>query len=162
MNRVLSLAKYQLSDNKIAVVVYYTVLAAIALLLISISGSGSEVSGLSSSSIIFIFVVGLNCFKQSFLFSQANNLSRRTFYLAAVLSLVGLAVIMSACNFVLDSILGRLASYTGLFEEMYQAGAAAEILWTAALLTFFASVGWLVTMLYYRSHIVVKLLLYLP
>jgi hypothetical protein len=45
---------------------------------------------------------------------------------------------------------------------MYQAGAAAEILWTAALLTFFASVGWLVTMLYYRSHIVVKWLLYLP
>ncbi|NLL43331.1 MAG: hypothetical protein GX251_08320 [Firmicutes bacterium] len=69
----------------------------------------------------------------------------------AVLSLVGLAVTMGTCNFVLDSILGRLASYTGLFEEIYQAGAAAEILWTAALLTFFASVGWLVTLLYYRS-----------
>jgi hypothetical protein len=156
MNRVRSFAKYQLWDFRISVMVYYAILVAIALFMVVRSGSPGDKMSLSGSSLIFIFVVGLNCFKQSFFFAQANNISRRTFHSATIVALIALAAILSVADFVLDSAMSGYPFYAGLFEQMYQSSWMAKILWTMSVLTFFASLGWMITMLYYRANPIVK------
>ena len=159
MNRILSFAKYQLCDNRNGVLIFYATLVAIAVAMILKSEGANGTSSLSGSSIVFIFVLGLNCFRSSFLFAQANNITRRTFYFATILALVGLAVILSLADFVMDSAMNRYAFYEGFFEQMYAAPAVTKILWTTVLLTFSASLGWMITMFYYRANALVKVLI---
>ncbi|MCK9525299.1 MAG: hypothetical protein M0R49_05155 [Limnochordia bacterium] len=161
MNQIRSLAKYQLSDNRNGLLIFYAILIAIALVMIAISSweAASGHTSLSGSSIVFLFVIGLNCFRPSFLFAQANNISRRTFYFATILSLVGLAVIVSLADFVMDSVMSRYPFYYGIFDQIYAAPGMTKILWTMAMLTFSASLGWMITMLYYRANAWVKVLI---
>jgi hypothetical protein len=160
MHRIHSVAKYQIADNRNGVLVYYAVLIGLALIMVATpnwnSTGTTSLSGVSS--MIFIFVLGLNCFRSSFLFCQANNISRRSFYFATILSLLVLAVILSLCDLVLDAVLGRYPFYEGFFEQIYPASGFAKILWTTALFTFSASLGWMITMIYYRANPWVKVL----
>jgi len=158
MARVWSFTKYQLRDYRTAVLVFYLVLAAMIALTLGISGRMEGHASLSGGSFIFVFVIGLNCFKTSFRFAQANNLSRRVFYLATLLSLVGLAVIMGAVDVILDAVMDRLPIYLGLFDQIYGKSAVAKGLWTTASLIFASSLGWMITMIYYRSNTVWKVI----
>jgi len=151
MARVWSFTKYQLRDYRTAVLVFYLVLAVIAAFILAINGRVEGQASLSGGSIIFVFVIGLNCFKSSFLFAQANNISRRVFYQATLLSLVGLGIIMGAVDMILDAALQRLPIYLGLFEQLYGKAPLAKGLWTTASLVFAGSLGWMITMIYYRS-----------
>jgi len=151
MARIWSFTKYQLRDYRTAVLVFYLVLAAIVALLVGINGRVEGQASLSGGSIILVFVIGLNCFKSSFLFAQANNISRRVFYLATLLSLVGLGIIMGAVDMIIDAALDRLPIYLGLFEQVYGKAPLAKGLWTTAFLVFAGSLGWMITMIYYRS-----------
>ena len=160
MHRIHSVAKYQIADNRNGVLVYYAVLIGIALIMVATpswdSTGSTSLSGVSS--MIFIFVVGLNCFRSSFLFCQANNISRRSFYFATILSLLALAVILSLCDLVLDTVMSRYPFYAGFFELVYTASGFVKILWTTALFTFSASLGWMITMIFYRANTWVKVL----
>ena len=151
MARVWSFTKYQLRDYRPAVLVFYLVLAVIAAFILAINGRVEGQASLSGGSIIFVFVIGLNCFKSSFLFAQANNISRWVFYQATLLSLVGLGIIMGAVDMILDAALQRLPIYLGLFEQLYGKAPLAKGLWTTASLVFAGSLGWMITMIYYRS-----------
>ncbi|HBG00506.1 MAG TPA: hypothetical protein DDW87_02885, partial [Firmicutes bacterium] len=115
MSRVRSFVRYQLWDFRKAVLIYYAAIIAIALFMIAGRGDSTGQSGLSGSTIVFVFVIGLNCFRTSFLFSQANNMSRRTFFLATIASLLGLAVIMSLVDFMIDSVMNNFPFYQGFF-----------------------------------------------
>lgn len=160
MNQIRAFAKYQLSDNRDGVLGFYGILLTLAFIMIVTRGwDSSGQTSLSGSSVVFIFVLGLNCFRTSFLFAQANNISRRSFYFATILALVGLAAILSLADFVLDSVMSRYPFYAGFFEQIYQGPWIAKLLWTTSLLTFSASLGWMITMLYYRANTVVKVLL---
>ena len=159
MSRVRSFVRYQLWDFRKAVLIYYAAIIAIALFMIAGRGDSTGQSGLSGSTIVFVFVIGLNCFRTSFLFSQANNMSRRTFFLATIASLLGLAVLMSLVDFVIDSVMNKFPFYQGFFDQIYLAPGLAKILWTILLLTFVSSLGWMVTMLYYRANTLVKVLI---
>ena len=158
MARVWSFTKYQLRDYRTAVLVFYLVLAAMIALTLGISGRMEGHASLSGGSFIFVFVIGLNCFKTSFRFAQANNLSRRVLYLATLLSLEGLAVIMGAVDVILDAVMDRLPIYLGLFDQIYGKSTVAKGLWTTASLIFASSLGWMITMIYYRSNTVWKVI----
>lgn len=159
MNRVFSFTRYQLRDYRNAVLTFYVILITLALIMLASSGKSSGQSSISGGSIVFVFVLGLNCFKTSFLFSQANNLSRKTFYLATLLSLVGLAIIMGFGDFIFEALMGRMPSYRGIFEQIYGESSRAKILWSVVSLTFAGSLGWMITMLYYRSTTLWKVII---
>jgi hypothetical protein len=158
MARVWAFTKYQLRDYRTAVLVYYLILAALIALVVGNSGRIEGQDSLSGGSIIFIFVLGLNCFKTSFRFAQANNISRRAFYLATLLSLVGLAIIMGVVDLILDVLMDSFPIYVSLFEQIYGMSGIAKGLWTTASLVFAASLGWMITMIYYRSNTVWKVI----
>lgn len=146
MAYVVKFAKYQLVSFRRSVLIYYAVLLTTFLLA---GGSGN-----TAATEIFIFVLGLNSFKQSFLFAQANNISRRTFYLGSALALLSLAASVTGIDFILDS-LGPTGF--GLYPQIYPPSAPTRLLWSFVFFAFLAMLGWMINMIYYRSSPPVKI-----
>ena len=72
-------------------------------------------NGLEFSSIIFLFVLGLNSFRENFYFTQANNISRADFFKAAPIAILSIALSMS----VLDVIINRVYNLFVVSPTMY-------------------------------------------
>lgn len=152
MKKVLSLAKYQLLYFKNAVFSYCCIILVLSFFT-NRPGSGNTIA----SSQIFVFVLGLNWFKNSFMFSQANNVSRRTFYLATTLAAMTLCLVFTVFDGVLEMALSHV--HVGLYGQLYPPSLIAQLLWSAAFLIFSVGSGWLITMLYYRANLWQKLLI---
>ena len=153
MEHVSRFAKYQLSRFSAAVLIFYIAVVVIAIVT-SFAGASGEFNG---GSALLAFILGLNCFKTSFLFSQANNISRRSFYFATLLSILTLAVALSLVDLVVYGVLGPVIEYqTFQFMNVYQMTGLTRFLWAAAALTLSASLGWMITMLYYRVNSIMK------
>ena len=159
MHRIHSVAKYQIADNRNGVLVYYAVLIGLALIMVATpnwnSTGTTSLSGVSS--MIFIFVLGLNCFRSSFLFCQANNISRRSFYFATICPFWCWRS-SSVCAILCSMPCWADTRFMKASLRDYPASGFAKILWTTALFTFSASLGWMITMIYYRANPWVKVL----
>lgn len=165
--------KYNLSGTLRPVVIFYIIIALIllfslfGLITITNGSSNSSMSGMELSTAIFIFVLGLNSFKESVLMMIQNGVSRKTFFLSSIASFVILCFIMSAIDRVI-SLLAKFAvsfsdqvSYSSLFENMYQSkiagmsGAAVNLesfLLSLCLYLAMATVGFFITISYYRMN----------
>lgn len=153
MARVLSFAKYQVSSMSIVIGSFYLGVLTFALITALFGWTGEMNSGM----VIVAFVVGLNCFKTSFLFAQANNISRRSFYFANILALFALAIGTSCTELVATGLLQRMVSYrTAYFFDYYPMGLFSRLILTTALMMLLASLGWLINMIYYRSNAIMK------
>lgn len=152
MTKIGRFAKYQLSYYTTAVPIFFGIFVLLGLFTHS-PGSGNSMGG----SGIFIFILGLNWFKTSFRFSQANNLPRRVFYLGTLLAIVALAAILSIVTTILDGVLsGGIA--IGLYRQIYPANLLAQLLWNWVSAVAAASAGWMISMLYYRSSLPMKII----
>jgi hypothetical protein len=162
MNNILKVTKYQLSDLVKSLIIFYTIILLIDLFIgISISTNRSNVAvhygGVEIAALIYIFIAGLNCFRSNFLFLQANNVSRKRFYYANIITLVSASAFMALFDIVIGCILKLSISYQGVFEQFYKKNIPFEdFLWSFSLFVFAASLGWLITMLYYRSGNLMK------
>jgi hypothetical protein len=125
-----SVVKYQILDGKIAIPVFYlVVLCVMALLLVSVSeigeGSSASISGLEMASIIFLFIVGLNSFRETFRMMMQNGVSRKTMFKGYIFTALVLSVGMSVINMVLLWIGKAMTAanhnvvYTSLLEQLY-------------------------------------------
>ena len=91
--------KTMIKDFVMSAAIYYAVmlavtLAGILMLLIFGSENGSMGMNFDFSGYVFIFVLGLNSFKENFKFLNQNGVSRRTFYISRVAVMVSAALIM--------------------------------------------------------------------
>lgn len=153
MARVLSFAKYQVSSLSIVIGGFYLGVFAIALVTALFGWTGEMNGGM----VIVAFVLGLNCFKTSYLFAQANNISRRSFYFATVLALLVLSIGSFCTEFLATGLLKSLITYGSVhFYAYYQMGFFAEFLFTVSMLMLLTSVGWMINMIYYRSNAIMK------
>lgn len=115
--------------------------------------------GFGMTTAIFIFIAGLNCFKINFKFSRANNVSRKNFYYGTILALLILAALLAVIDTILSGILSTTLniSYVSLHEQLYGfSSPLAEFIWSFGLYTLFVNLGWLITMIYYRSNVLIK------
>ncbi|WP_202709962.1 hypothetical protein [Sporosalibacterium faouarense] len=164
MNNILKVTKYQIKDMRNSLIVFYTVIISISILMtiLSIRYSNNPdanvgFGGFGLSSAIFIFIAGLNCFKSNFKFMQAYNVSRIRFYFANIIALIIMAVVMAFIDVSMNNILKNVIPYQGIFEQLYKTSfILGDILWSFGLFMFFVSLGWLITMIYYRSNKVMK------
>lgn len=158
--KAVKVAKYQLYNFQNAVAIYYLVIILIGLLFfIASTNESSQTSSFSTGSVIFIFILGLVTFRESFLFMQVNNVSRRIFFLGNLIAGLILAVIMAVIDFFIDNVFDKLITYQGLFEQLYyRTGFIAQFVWSSMVLFFFLSLGWLTTMIYYRCNTLQKTL----
>lgn len=165
--------KYQISGMKRPLIIFYIIiyaLLAISILQrliwtnsnITISGSGLEVS-----SMIFLFVCGLNSFKSTFNMFLVNGVSRRTMFKSYAAMIAPIAAGMALIDSLNSLLMASLVNYSSFFHQMYHARygtglsvqtIAEGFLWMFAIYMVFAMLGFFITTIYYRMKKPVKLL----
>ncbi len=166
MNNIFKVSKYLLRDNRKALIIFYAIILTIVFMILSslsqFNTTDGNVSfgGFGFSSAIFLFISGLNCFKANFMFTQANNISRKRFYFANIITLISLSLLMSLIDVILSNIMQMVIPYRGVFEQLYKSKFFLDdFMWSFALFSFVVSLGWLITMLYYKASKVIKIII---
>ncbi len=170
--RLKSVVKYYFSDIKNSVVIFYLIIAAIAILISgSITFAAGNVKGTSGggemATVIFIFIVGLNSFKQNFLFLSVNNIPRKRQFQGFVLTALAVSGIMAAVDTTYASILSEFVNYSSAFMQIYgnwitqtakPVIIVTSFIWSTALYTAAIIGGYLITCLYYRMIKLLKII----
>lgn len=161
--------RYQLMDQKNALLIYYLVLVSLCVVLFASTMSmaqadtaAGEFSGVEMASMIFLFVVGLNSFKDSFYMMLQHGISRKTMFFSHVLSMLSIAAGMALVDQVLALLLRAAAGLNGsivyhsLYEQIYPGTGVAtfgkSLLYNAVAYLTFLGAGSVVTVLFYRLN----------
>ncbi len=171
--RLKSVVKYNLYDIRYGVMVYYTVIAAIMGLLVFMQqskivniGSSGFVSGAEASA-IFLFVCGLNSFKQNYLYLSTNGITRKAQFYGFLISSVIIAAAMAFIDTVSTNIINVFIDYRPMFYLMFRDFTAESsqilitlmnFLWNAAVYLLAFVIGYFITTLYYRMSKILKII----
>lgn len=120
--KVKSIVKYNLSSLKNSILIFYFIFISVCILLTMLSYKSNGTissSGIELSSAIFIFVVGLNFFKENFYFIKANNLSRRSYFYGTILSMIPISIGMSLIDIILNRIYNIFVNCPTNYDMMY-------------------------------------------
>jgi len=159
---------YLFWEAKKTLIIYYLVIYGIYLLYFISSvifaplGFNGHVEGLESASVIFIFVFGLNFFKNQFRMLQQNGLSRKTQFLCSGIVLLLITSAILAVIDCLNSFVLQRTSDFSMFQmyyyHRYGAGAGSPravlegLIWSFFVYAMFGMIGYFITMLYYRMN----------
>ncbi len=168
---------YQIDDSKKSIMIYYLVVALI-IVFFGISISLSDTSnfqssgGIETSTAIFLFVLGLNSFKETFLMLLQNGVSRKTMFFSRLIA----SGIICSGMMVIDRIIVNIISgltrnnpsfhISGLYEDIFYNRAkelgflqknAEGILLTLCLYFLTFSLGYFITTAYYRMSKAAKI-----
>lgn len=133
--------KYQLADHRNAVLIFCAVILAVMALVpmqitfssdILTTNESSQIAGLDMAPAVFLFVCGLNAFKENFLFALQNGISRRTLFINRLYVALTLAVGMAFFSLLL-LVLGKTIespasgiAYSSLLSMIYQSPGTAS------------------------------------
>lgn len=168
-----SAVKYQVLDGKVAIPVFYlVVLCVMALLLVSTSDLGPggyvNIGGFEMGTIIFLFILGLNAFRETFRMMIQNGVSRKTMFLSFVILALVLPLGMSCLNEILLGIGKAMTSgndnvtLQSAFEQIYAPRyienlGTMQVVLEGLLFTICVSaaammLGYFITTMYYRLN----------
>jgi len=163
--------KYRLYDNKKAILIFYIVIVCVLAFMFIFSATKrnnpeiqGSIRGLELASAIFLFVLGLNSFKETFRMFMQNGISRKTMLVSHIACTLAICILMAF----IDSILSLLSrSITVINSGIYSAGIM-EMAYgrhinsigtfiVSVLLCFFiyiacTAMGFFITTLYYRMN----------
>jgi hypothetical protein len=165
--------KYQINEYKKPVITFYIVIYSIYILM-TLSNltrknpdDYSNVGGMEMASMIFLFVAGLNCFKQNFRMLMQNGISRRSVFTSNVLGILPVAGLMALVDSINRIIFGQLAGYQSFFQMLYPGWHGGQMsflqitlegfVWMFFMYCMAAMAGYFITTLYYRMNKPVKL-----
>ncbi|NLD49088.1 MAG: hypothetical protein GX660_18165 [Clostridiaceae bacterium] len=168
--RELKVAKYQIRSTLGPIVVFYAIFVSVIVLLaaiFNIIGDEASSSGLESSTVVFLFVAGLNSFKGNFKLFQANNVSRKTFVKGLIIGVLPITFAMS----LLDLIIIRIYNFFGkcptnfdmIYGDFRYSGENwiqsndlqtlfGTVIWQFAVYSVVFILGILISLCYYRSN----------
>lgn len=167
--------KYQLSDCRNPIIIFYIVIAALLTLaftthiLFSDMYSGTtSMNGMGLAATIFIFIAGMNSFKETFRMFLQNGVSRRTLFISQLLSGLIVSFIMTVIGSIYTIIGKSLAAhfdrlyFRSFIEMIYSDRYASEsvsiqmliesLLFYTMMLTAALMAGYFITVLYYRLN----------
>ena len=172
--------RYQLRDQRIAILMYYAVLAGMILLsLIAMPFVSDEEShivstnGVTAITLVFAFVLSLCAFKESFLMNLQHGVSRRSQFIARLGAMGTVCAVLAVADEIYTLIIAGLSWIfpqifmgNSLYEMLYCSSLSEDILTIQVNLTsillsvvfsFFAllavcSLGYLITVLMYRMN----------
>jgi hypothetical protein len=169
---------YQLRSYRNTVLtVYPCVYLLVLAICVFVNTQNSLNGGFEMVSIIAIFIIGLNSFKDDFKFFSANGVSRKTQICSTVASLGILSAILALIDTINAIIFTRVMSYRPMLIEAYgprygyssnlsllEASPiltpqilAEDFLWLLCSYLFFAIIGLLITTLFYRMTKAMKI-----
>ncbi|SCJ10674.1 Uncharacterised protein [uncultured Clostridium sp.] len=113
MNKSLKIAKMNTNDMIKPIIIFYCIILASLLLSVVLVKSNIHLmtKGLELATAIFLFVCGLNSFKENFYLAQGNNISRKSFIKGLVISIFPISIVMA----IIDIIINRVAN---IFTQM--------------------------------------------
>lgn len=176
--KIKSAVKYYLTDAKKSLMVYYLIVyvilivSTLAINRLVENGGNASVSGFEMSSVFFLFILGLNSFKENFKMFLQNSLSRETLFISFVISILMISAFMAFMDrmneVIANSLLDVHASYQSLFSQLYSQrylGNSSSIrivlegfLWYFSVYGAIAMAGYFITILYYRMNKAMKIL----
>ncbi len=166
MNNILGIAKYQIRDFRKSLIIFYIIVSSLGIYINYKASTNTNigVSGLELAAIIFLFIGGLNCFKDNFRFMMANNRPRKSFFIGSMVALIGVAGLMAVGNVVLGSIYKVInTTYQSMFYQLYGVyginSIIATLLWNFGILFLVAVAGWFITMAYYKANTIMKIII---
>ena len=122
MDKAKKVCKYQIETFIKPTIIYYLIFIAVIVVL-SILARSSEgnfmSSGLELSTWIFIFVTALNSFKSPFYFSQANNVSRKSFYLGTLFYSVVVSLVIPVIDIIINRIYNLFVECPMNYDMIY-------------------------------------------
>lgn len=182
--KTLKLANFHIRMMLPSAMIYYMIfITIITFLAASNSGSGQNFSssGLELSTAIFLFVMGLNAFRENFNFSQANNLSRKTFWSGLLMSILPIAFLMSIIDLIINRIYNVFVPSPTNFDMIYGTyrdtgmfdwnamqyiwvqnnsyfTLISTVIWQFSVYVLFFILGVVITMIYFRSSNLLKII----
>lgn len=174
----LKIAKMNIEGIIKSAIIYYSIFVCVIIGLIVISSEKSTTSGIEISTVIFLFVCGLNSFKSNFYFAKSNGISRKTFIKGLLISSVPIALVMSIIDIIINRINNIFIKNPTLYDITYgsllgDAGRIYEGTWVQSntLSSIFNNIffqfslcllayviGIVINMIYYRANKYVKVL----
>ena len=160
--------KYELKSSKTPVIVFLSIFAAIdAIAIVSniiATATGTEsmfrFTGQDVSIIICMFVLGIVLFLENLKMTVQNGISRRTYFISRVLSILSVSAFSSVINLAIAEIYKLFISENKSITEMlyreyyadagYAAGLFTNLLWSFAMCVAFSLAGCFIAALIYR------------
>ena len=122
MDKAKKVCKYQIETFIKPTIIYYSIFIAVVVVLTIVAkyNEGNFVSsGLELSTWIFIFVTALNSFKSPFYFSQANNVSRKSFYLGTLFYSVVVSLVIPVIDIIINRIYNLFVECPMNYDMIY-------------------------------------------
>lgn len=180
MNKSLKIAKLNTTDMIKPIIIFYCIVITALLLSIILVNSNINImaTGLESATVIFLFVCGLNSFKENFYFSQGNNVSRKSFIIGVIGSIFPIAIFMAIIDIIINRVANIFTKMPTIYDMLYGNYESINILksittWTQnnSLIAIINSIlfcfilyclvyvlGLAISMLYFRCNTVMKIL----
>jgi hypothetical protein len=170
-------------EGKIVFYLCFAAIAVVASIFTAVQSDDQQMnivySNFELGSIIAVFMTSLFAYKESFRFSTANGISRRSHFAATLLAIGILSVVFSLIDTMISSISIAFSSYRPLYLEIFGSryGVAdwpakltsnfpnivqiqlENFLWSIFFHLFFAILAFFITVIFYRLNKVLKIVL---
>lgn len=170
--RLKAVVKYNISELKNSILIFYCIISVIVILFgfsvaVDKNGGRSSLGGADMATAIFLFIVGLNSFKQKFLFLSANGITRKAQFYGFIISAIIISIFMGAIDTAYGNILSGFFNYNPGFHQLYRGWVEAVpkvqtiltgFLWSTVLYFFELMLGYTITTLYYRMTKILKII----
>jgi len=165
--------KFQLNSIKWPVIIFYIVIYALLILMVTSQiilrgyGVDGSIGGMDMSSMIFLFIMGLNSFKSTFHMFSANGISRKTMFLSFLITTgivcSGMAIIDSINAIIINEFVAYDPVLVQMFESRYNGIGLMTygegFLWMFFAYTASMMFGFFLTTAYYRMNRPLKLII---
>jgi hypothetical protein len=171
--RLKSVVKYYIFDSKNGILIFYAVIAAVMVLfsfsIVSVNDNNNVLlGGADMASAIFLFVAGLNSFKQNYLFLSTNGITRKAQFQGFLIIALMIAAGMAAIDTIYSNILSQFVNYKSMFSQLYS-GISDNLntlsfilenyVWSITLYLFSMLLGYFITTAYYRMSRALKIII---
>ncbi|MBU3217026.1 hypothetical protein LL033_02410 [Clostridium estertheticum] len=172
------LAKYNIKSSLKSIIIYYCIFIGALTgkkMMSQYSGVSSSTSGLEILSVVLLFVLGLNFFRENFYFTQANNILRRDYFKATAMAILAIGITMSildvAINRMYNTFMENYMMYDIIYSKVSRSSTSEVWIQSNSIQTLFRTVtflfafyiaafgvGLLTTMIYYKCNKTMKVL----
>lgn len=123
--------KYQINEYTKSIKIFYLIVVLVmvffgVLIAINTPSDFTSNGGIEGSAIVFLFVCGLNSFKETFLMMVQNGVTRKSMFIGRLLSLLATSAFMAVVDRFLVNIAGLFNNISerfyisGMYEELFK------------------------------------------
>lgn len=146
--------KYELYDIKKAIVILYIIVYTLFIYfrLFTVTERWNLIYGMERATIIFMIVAGYNSFKNHYRFYQANGVLRGEQHIGFVIHIWVVAAGLALIDFINGLVFSKVVYYESIFNGLYHMhGLVGEVIWSMFVYALFFTVGYSISLLYYKK-----------